>query len=183
MPRKTTNNTITQSKVESKVVSKVESKIESYDDHLSDEDISDVDEDNSSKNDQQENKLDDTFKQSVVSYIKIDNMIKEYQDNIKELKEKKKTDEENILNFLEKNNTNTVNLQDGKLIRNQSETKMPLKIDIIKDALYEGISKKYIGANETERKEVVSEILELMESKRQTKVRVNLKRTHVKTKK
>lgn len=141
-----------------------------------DDEISDIDDELISQ-EAHKTYVTDEFKQSVVKYIKIDDMIRQRQEDIKELKDQKKPFEEFILRYLDKAEQNMVEFQGSKLRKNQSETKMPLKIDIIKDAIFEGIKKEQDKPDEAKCKELVDQICELMENKRPTKVRVNLKRT------
>jgi methylthioribose-1-phosphate isomerase len=54
---------------------------------------------------------------------------------------------------------------------------MPLKIDMIKEAIYETIKKEKNDQSDEKCKELVEETIQLMENKRPTTVRTNLKRT------
>ena len=167
---------MTISNIKSNVKSNVKSNIKSnYNNYDEDDNISNVDDDTHISHANNNEVLPDVFKQSVVSYVKIDDMIRSLQDDIKELKKKKVSDEEIILEYLENTNENSISLNSGKLIRNKSETKTPLKLDIIKEAICEGIIK--INGNNNETKNIVENILESMDKKRPTKVRINLKRT------
>jgi hypothetical protein len=123
------------------------------------------------------------FKEKIMHFIKIDDLIRKKQEEIKELKDKKEEAEEFILKFLDKNDANFVNIPGGKLIKNQSETKAPLKIEMIKEAIVEGIKKEKLTDTEELNKKLLEDIIEIMENKRGKVNRVNLKRTFERTKK
>ncbi len=123
------------------------------------------------------------FKEKIMHYIKIDDLIRKKQEEIKELKDKKEEAEEYILKFLDKNDANFVNIPGGKLIKNQSETKAPLKIEMIKEAIVEGIKKEKLTNTEELNKKLLEDIIDIMENKRGKVNRVNLKRTFERTKK
>ncbi len=123
------------------------------------------------------------FKEKIISYIKVDDLIRKKQEEIKELKDKKEEFEEYILKFMDKSDASFVNIPGGKLIKNQSETKAPLKIEIIKESIIEGIKKEKLSESEEVNKKVIDEIIELMETKRGKVNRINLKRTFERIKK
>jgi len=123
------------------------------------------------------------FKEKIISFIKVDDLIRKKQEEIKELREKKEDYEEYILKFMDKSEASFVNIPGGKLIKNQSETKAPLKIEIIKEAITEGIKKEKLTESEEINKKVLDDIIELMEVKRGKVNRVNLKRTFERVKK
>lgn len=136
----------------------------------------------SAKKDKEQN-IGNDFKEKIMHYIKIDDLIRKKQEEIKDLKEKKEEAEEYILKFLDKNDANFVNVPGGKLIKNQSETKAPLKIEMIKEAIVEGIKKEKLTDTEEVNKKLLEDIVEIMENKRGKVNRVNLKRTFERTKK
>jgi hypothetical protein len=125
------------------------------------------------------------FKENVVKFVKMDDLIRIKMEEIKELKEQKKPYEEYILGFLEKKDAPFVNIKTGKLIRNKSETKTPLKLDIIKESIVEGIKSEnnMEAASDTKYNDITEKIIELMNSKRVKTTRTNLKRTFVREKK
>ncbi len=123
------------------------------------------------------------FKEKIMHFIKIDDLIRKKQEEIKDLKEQKEGAEEFILKFLDKNDANFVNVPGGKLIKNQSETKAPLKIEIIKEAIVEGIKKEKLTDTEELNKKLLDDIIDIMENKRGKVNRVNLKRTFERAKK
>lgn len=107
------------------------------------------------------------FKEAVLKFIKLDDLIKKKQEEISELKKQRAPCEKSILSFLDKNDENVIDITDGKLRKNKSTTKQRLTEDIIKSA---------ISQYEKDPK-IVEEILKTMESKRPDVTHVNLKRT------
>ena len=124
-----------------------------------------------------EKSVSNDFKEKIISYIKIDDMIRKKQEEIKELRGKKEENEEYILKYMDKSDSNFVNIPGGKLIKNQSETKAPLKIEIIKESIVEGIRKEKLTDSEEKNKKIIDDIVSIMEVKRGTVERINLKRT------
>jgi hypothetical protein len=149
-------------------------------DELSDLDDSynDNETDNNDTNTRQdeENALSPEFTEKVLLYIKYDDLIREKMAEIKELKNQKKPCEQYILSYLESKDAPFVKVKNGKLIKNKSETKGSLKLDIIKTAIMEGVKNEKI-VKEDNILDVTSRILDLMEAKRPKMVRLNIKRT------
>lgn len=77
------------------------------------------------------------FVNAVKKYIEVDDKIKNIKEDIKLLNNIKKENEEFILEYLEKIEENVIDIADGKLKRNISKSKMPLKKDFIEKALLE----------------------------------------------
>jgi hypothetical protein len=117
-------------------------------------------------------KISKEFQEMVVKYVKLDDMSRKKEKEIKELKALRKPCEDFILKYLEKIGETTIDITNGKLRRNKSETKIPLSQDIIKDAIKEKVADP----------KVVEEIVKLMDTMRPTNVRTNLKRTGKRTK-
>ena len=111
-------------------------------------------------------KITDEFKNSVVNWVSIDDKIKELNSKIKELKEEKKEDEVVIIEYLEKYNQDMIDITGGKLKKNVTKTQTPLKKDLISSALNELI-------NDSHKAE---EMTDFIFSKRQTKEKINLRR-------
>lgn len=107
------------------------------------------------------------FKENVIRYVKLDDMIRQRQNEVKELTGLKNPCEEFILKYLEDIESGTIEINDGKLRRNKSEQKTPLSTDIIKSAI-----EKKVADPKT-----VEDIMKLMDELRPKKTRVNLKRT------
>jgi len=75
------------------------------------------------------------FVNTVKKYVDVDDKIKHLKEDIKLLNNIKKESEEYILEYLEKIEENVIDIADGKLKRNISKSKMPLKKDFIEKAL------------------------------------------------
>lgn len=113
------------------------------------------------------------FRNNVIKYLDIDDKIKELRNKTKELTKEKKDMEDNILNFLETVEEKSIVVRDGKLIRNVSKCKAPLKKEMIVKALSE------ITGDLNKANTMTDHIF----NSRQTVERINLKRTRNKKKK
>lgn len=113
------------------------------------------------------------FRDSVVKFLDIDDKIREYRKKVKELGKDKKELEENILNFLDTVEEKSVVVRDGKLIKNVSKTKAPLKKESIHKAIFE------ITQDNNKAASMTDHIL----NSRPMVERVNLKRTKNRKKK
>lgn len=140
--------------------------------------ISEIDKDEDEEENETEKKNDDTesihtvkiskeFQEYVVKYVKIDDLIKKKQEEITELKSQKKPCEEYILKYLEKIDEDTIEITNGRLMKNKTEKKVGLNQDIIKASILEKVK----DVN------MVEEILKTMENKRSMNTKVELKRT------
>ena len=113
------------------------------------------------------------FEEKVIKYVKLDNLIRKKNAEVKELKEQRKPCEEFILKYLDQIGQNTIDITGGKLRRNKSETKTSINSDVIKKSLQEKISNP----------KDVEEILKIMEKNRPLRTSINLKRTSEREKK
>lgn len=110
-----------------------------------------------------------TFKNNIITYIKIDDMIKNKLEEIKELKDAKKKYEEDILNYLNNINQTSINYGEITLRKNEYTSKGSLKNEYIKEVI----------GNEVRDPTKIEKILENLENKKietATK-RLGLKRT------
>jgi hypothetical protein len=150
----------------------------------SDDDISDIDDDERSQitKEAEDKHVSNEFKDKVLSFIKLDDLIREKNEELKVLKEKKKPCEEFIIRYLDKADSNFVNVIGGKLIKNTAETKGPLGMDIIKDSIVEGMKVEKVTEDEEMTAKMLTTILDLMEKKRPVKKNTNIKRTFIKDK-
>ena len=99
--------------------------------------------------------------------------LKKKNEDIKDLKTEKKEYEIFILEYMDKINESVINISDGKLRRNKSSTKPPLKQEFIQNALLD-ITKDSVKA---------MEITKYILDNRPTTERINLKRTRNRIKK
>jgi hypothetical protein len=152
-----------------------------------DDDNNDSFSDTDTNSDSEKEEKDDMpeFKENVVKFVKLDDLIRQKQDEIKGLKENKKPYEDFILGYLQNKDAPFVNIKSGKLIKNKSESKAPLKLEIIKESIAEGIKneKNLTSINEVKCNDITEKIIDLMNQKRGKSCRTNLKRTFVREKK
>jgi hypothetical protein len=80
-------------------------------------------------------KISAEFVQTVKKYIEIDDKLKNLKDKCKELSNDKKEKEEYILNYLQAIDEKTIDVANGKLIRNISKAQAPLKKEQIHKTL------------------------------------------------
>lgn len=123
------------------------------------------------------------FREKVFTFIKCDDLIRKKLSEIKELKQKRQPCQDFIIEYLEKKDAPCVNVKDGKLIKNKSETKGTLNAKIIRDAITEGLKDQNLTNDDAQANNITTEIIKLMDSKRVKNVRINLKRTFTRIKK
>jgi len=87
------------------------------------------------ENNENKKKVSQEFINAVKKYIEVDDKIKNFKEDLKLLNNIKKENEEYILEYLVKIEENVIDIADGKLKRNISKSKMPLKKDFIEKAL------------------------------------------------
>ena len=97
---------------------------------------------NSSDNENIQEKVTEDFKKKVLKWLEIDDEIRSIRARSKELTNDKKQYEESILSFLENVGEKELNVKDGKLRRNVSKTKAPLNKASIQKALTEIVKDK-----------------------------------------
>ena len=97
---------------------------------------------NSSDNENVQEKVTTDFKKKVLKWLEIDDEIRKIRSKTKELINDKKQYEEFILSFLENVGEKELAVNDGKLRRNVSKTKAPLNKASIQKALTEVVKDK-----------------------------------------
>lgn len=117
-------------------------------------------------------KITKEFQEMVVKFVKMDDLIRKKEKEVKELKTQRKPCEAFILEYLDKIGETVIEITGGKLRKNKSETKTPLTQEVIKDAIMEKIKDPL----------EVEQIISLMDTLRPKTERVNLKRTALKGK-
>jgi len=118
-------------------------------------------------------KISKEFQENVVKFVKLDDLMRKKQQEMSELREQRKPCEQYILKYLDDVNENVIEITNGKLRKNKSETKSSINQDIMKNAITEKIKDP----------KIVEEIMKLMEEKRPLSTHVNLKRTGTRDKK
>ena len=131
------------------------------------DDSKDSNDSNDKKEDLDDVQVSKEFQENVVKFVKLDDLIRRKTKEVTELKKQRKPCEEYILKYLDNVDQTTIEITDGKLRKNKSETKKALNQDIIKATLTEKLTNPLD----------VQEILKLMEAKRPLNTHVNLKRT------
>jgi hypothetical protein len=114
-----------------------------------------------------QNKITEEFRKNVLKWITLDDTLRELRGKVKEITNEKKQYEEFVLSFLENVDEKSIEIKDGKLSRNVSKTKSPLKKELIFKSLSE------ITNDPVKAKTMTEHILE----NRPMVERINLKRT------
>jgi len=109
------------------------------------------------------------FTEHIIKYITYDDIIKQKDDEVKELKKKRTPHEKFITDYLTGLNEKGIDVTGGALKISTSETKTPVSKDNIKDV----ISKKIQDPK------IIEDILNDIENSRQVKTKTNLKRCYV----
>ena len=120
-----------------------------------------------SESDDPQKKVTREFRNKVIKWIEIDDSLRELRAKTKELTTEKKQFEEYILSYMDQIEEKCFNIKDGKLRKNVSKTKGPLKKQIIHQALVEIVGDPNKATAMTEH----------IINSRPTVERVNLKRT------
>jgi len=124
--------------------------------------------------------LSNEFKENVVKYIKCDDLIRKKKEEIKVLTNDKKPCEEFIMKYLDTKEATHVNVSGGKLVKNVSESRKALKVEIIKESILEGIKDEQINKEDIANNDIALKIIGIMDGKREKTIRVKLKRSFVK---
>jgi Family of unknown function (DUF5760) len=147
--------------------------------HATSEIISQLDKDDSISSDESDEEqqaskvvVSKEFQENVIKYVKMDDLIRRKQKEMNELKEQRKPCEKYILKYLDDIKENVIEITNGKLRKNKSETKASLNQDVIKKAIADKIKDPLI----------VEDILNSMELMRPLNTHVNLKRTNARKK-
>ena len=127
----------------------------------------------SEQNSNVQKKVTKTFRNNVLTWVSIDDKIRDYRAKTKELTKQKKQYEEFILKFLEEVEEKSIAIKGGKLTRSVSNCKAPLKKENIHKALLE-------ITGDSNKATVMTE--HIIKSRGSVK-RVNLKRTRNRPKK
>jgi hypothetical protein len=77
----------------------------------------------------------DVLKKMIIRWINLDDIIKEYNGKIKDLKNEKLQIEDKILIYMEKNNKKEIDITNGKLEKTKVESKEPFNDEYIKKCL------------------------------------------------
>jgi hypothetical protein len=118
----------------------------------------------------------------VIKYMKIDDLIKQKQDEhkkeIKQMKEGKEALEKFLIEYLDKINEECINVgKKASLIKTESKRAAPIKVEDISTSLIDGFKKFEIYDDDEQIERVVKEFISTIEAKREVKTRKYLKRT------
>lgn len=113
------------------------------------------------------NKVSKEFQEMVIKFVKLDDAVRNKQDELVELKKQRKPCEEYILKYMDSLDAGMIHITNGKLRKNKSETKKALSIDIIRKAI----------ETKVKNKSDIEAIMNYMEESRPLNINVNLKRT------
>lgn len=121
----------------------------------------------------------------VVKYIKIDDIIKqkqqEHKKEMKTIKDHKDKLEQFLIDYLDKIDQEYIQVGDkGTLTKTESRTKSSIKMEDISISLIEGFKKHKIYNDIADIKRVVEDFVETIENRRDVRVRKYLKRTKAK---
>ena len=119
----------------------------------------------------------------VIKYIKLDDVIKEKQNEhkkeMKTLKDTKDQLEQFLISFLDKINEEYIQLGNkSTLIKTEVNTKAAPKMEDISVCLIDGFRKYEIYEDDEEIKRVVKDFIKIIDDKREIKTRKFLKRTN-----
>ena len=81
----------------------------------------------------------DLLKKMIIRWIKLDDIIKEYNKEVKECKNEKTQLEDKILEYMNHTDQNEITVKDGKLEKKKSETKESINEEYIKKCLVNSI--------------------------------------------
>lgn len=126
-------------------------------------------ENNDSDNEEINQQVTEEFIEVVKNWVVLDDSIRDYNDKIKDLKNERKDYEDYILEYMDKINENVIEITGGKLRKNKSQTKTPLKEESIKNAIFEI----------TKDNDKSSQMTQYIMESRPSVERVNLKRTRM----
>jgi len=121
----------------------------------------------------------------VVKYIKIDDIIKqkqqEHKKEMKTIKDHKDKLEQFLIDYLDKIDQEYIQVGDkGTLTKTESRTKSSIKMEDISISLIEGFKKHKIYDDIADIKRIVEDFVETIENRRDVRVRKYLKRTKAK---
>lgn len=147
-----------------------------------------IDSDEQTLNDARERFIITDFKERIIKYINIDNLIRqemlEHREKLNTLKSNRSELEKYILDSLDALDEEFVDFgENGKLTKTESVRKGGINKQIIQDSIYEQLKERKMIKDEKTGRELVEQTYALIENKREKKTKVYLKRTLKKTKK
>ncbi len=136
---------------------------------------SDSDSDDSDSDSDEDNKIPKKFRKAVQKYVYYDDLIREKNKELKELKEKIKPYEETAKEYMEEKELKSVGVTGGKIHKNKTKTKASLSLSGIREKL-----KKNMPKNSDD---LINTIIADLRDNRAKTTKIKLKRTFDKKKK
>ena len=131
----------------------------------------DLDDDNVSRDDDEDQKdFDSEFKESIIKYLRFDDMIRDKKKEIKDLNKLKQTCETYILKKLDDYGENKVEFTQGKICKKEVVSKGGIKPDYIKNAL----------TTTSLNSDAIEKVIELIDKNRKIKISKKLTRSFLK---
>jgi hypothetical protein len=117
--------------------------------------------------------------EKIVAYVRIDDMIRKKQEEMRELKEMKKPCEEVIIKYLEMNEQDhfTLGKSGGKIVKQERKIQAPLKMEMVKDAIKEHLIKEKIVDTDDRCVQIFENISKLINIKRPITTKVTVRRS------
>jgi|AntRauTorckE6833_2_1112554.scaffolds.fasta_scaffold43219_2 hypothetical protein len=124
-------------------------------------------EETNKKEDDNNSNVSKEFKEMVLKYVKLDDLMQQKQKEMSELRAQRKVCEEFILKYLDDVDQDEIEITNGRLKKKITETKVPINQDNVKEAVKEKVKNP----------KIIKDILDSVEKTRAKNVRVNLQRT------
>jgi seryl-tRNA synthetase len=111
------------------------------------------------------------FEESIKSWVQLDNKIREHNNEIKKIRDKRNELTEKINDYVQQNELKkaVINISDGRLKFQTTKMSNPLSLKFVKQCISEYISYKNIDLN-------VDELIEFMKENRESKYVDEIKR-------
>mgnify|MGYP003337735269 CR=1 FL=1 len=108
------------------------------------------------------------FQQNIKEWVRLDGQIKEYNEQLNQIRTEKSTLQANIYDFVQENDleSSTIKISDGKLKFTQTKQTPPLSLGFIESCLQEKLNND----------DLVSDLMEYIKSKREPKISSEIKR-------
>ena len=108
------------------------------------------------------------FQQNIKDWVRLDGQIKEFNEQLKQIRTEKSTLQANIYDFVQENDleSSTIKISDGKLKFTQTKQTPPLSLGFIESCLQEKLNND----------DLVSDLMEYIKSKREPKISSEIKR-------
>jgi hypothetical protein len=108
------------------------------------------------------------FQQNIKDWVRLDGQLKDYNDQIKQIRSEKSNLQTSIYDFVQENDleSSTIKISDGKLKFTQTKQTPPLSLGFIESCLQDKLNND----------DLVGDLMEYIKSKREPKVSSEIKR-------